>query len=152
MPTVKDFASQAYARQPLRFLAVGAFNTVSGYLIFALLYYLFSPLVHYLAILAVCTVINITIAFVLHKTIVFRTRGNYLREYLRFYVVYAVPTVTGAALLTFAIEVLRMNVYAAQAVITLAMTVVSYFGHKHFSFRSASGGGAPDPNGPGDQG
>jgi putative flippase GtrA len=143
VPSIKDLASQAYARQPLRFLLVGAFNTVSGYLIFVLLYYLFSPFVHYLVILGACAVINISIAFILHKTIVFRTRGNYLREYLRFYVVYAVPTVSSAALLTFAIEVLRMNVYVAQAVITLAMTVVSYFGHKHFSFRStASGGGA----------
>jgi putative flippase GtrA len=141
VPSVNELAARACGSQPLRFLAVGAFNTGAGYLVFALLYYLFSPYAHYLVILGASAVINVTIAFVCYKFIVFRTRGNYLREYLRFYAVYAVPIGVGVALLTFAIEVLKMNAYLAQGLITIGMAVVSYFGHKHISFRPR--GGAP---------
>jgi len=143
VPTIKELAAGAYARQPLRFLVVGGWNTVTSYLVFALLYYLFSPYAHYLVILAAATVVNITNAFLCYKFIVFRTRGNYLREYLRFYTVYAVPIGLGLFLMTLAIEVLKMNPYLAQALITLGMTVVSYFGHKHFSFRPTAGGAPP---------
>lgn len=143
MPTIRELFARAAANQPLRFLVVGGWNTGSSYLVFAVLYYLFSPYAHYLVILAAATVVNVTNAFLCYKFFVFRTRGNYLREYLRFYTVYAVPIGVGLALLTFAIEVLKMNAYAAQALITAGMAVVSYFGHKHFSFRSAAGGAPP---------
>ena len=135
MTAIGGLVARAYASQPLRFVLVGAFNTGFGYLVFALLYYLFSPFLHYLVVLAASAVINITIAYLCYKFVVFRTRGNYLREYFRFYGVYAVPVGLGVALLTFAIEVLKMNAYLAQALITLGMAVVSYFGHKHVSFR-----------------
>jgi putative flippase GtrA len=135
---IRELITRLGDRQPLRFLAVGAWNTVFGYCSFALLYYFFSPLVHYLAIQAVSVVLNVTNAYLCHKFIVFRTSGNYLREYLRFYAVYAVPIGAGFVMLPFAIEVLGMNAYLASALIICLLTFVSYFGHKHFSFRPAA--------------
>ncbi len=135
MPSVKELAARACGSQPLRFLAVGVWNTGFGYLAFALLYFLFSPFVHYMAILAATVVVNVTNSFLCYKFLVFRTRGHYLREYLRFYAVYAVPIGLGFVLLPVAIEVLKLNAYVAQALITVLMAVVSYLGHKHFSFR-----------------
>jgi putative flippase GtrA len=139
VPTIGDLAARASANQPLRFLVVGAWNTGSGYLAFALLYYLFSSHVHYLVILAATVVVNVTNAYLCYKFIVFRTRGNYVREYLRFYAVYAVPIGAGFVLLPFAIEVLKLNAYLAQALVTLLLAVVSYLGHKHISFRKPAG-------------
>ena len=43
-------------------------------------------------------------ASVSYRFLVFRTRGNYLRAYLRFYAVYAVPTAAGFILFPLAIE------------------------------------------------
>lgn len=140
MNTIKETVAWVYARQPLRFLVVGAFNTGSGYLSFVLLYYFFSPYVHYTVIQAVCVVVNITCSYLCYKFIVFRTRGNYLREYLRFYAIYAVPLGLGFAFFAFAIEILRMNAYLAQALIVGFMIMTSYFGHKYFSFRVSTGG------------
>jgi len=141
--TVRNLVARASASQSLRFLVVGGWNTGSSYLVFAGLYYFFSPLVHYLVILAAATIVNITNAFLCYKFFVFRTRGNFLWEYLRFYTVYAVPIGVGLVLLTFAIEVLKMNAYLAQGIITVLMAVASYLGHKHFSFRSAAGKASP---------
>jgi putative flippase GtrA len=88
----------------VRYLIVGGWNTLFGYLSFATLYYFFSPVVHYMLIMVMSTVINITNAFVFYKFLVFRTRGNYLREYLRFYAVYAVPIAAGFIPFRLAIE------------------------------------------------
>ena len=142
MPTFKELASRAYAHQPFRFLVVGAWNTGFGYATFVVLYYLLSPYIHYLAIQVLSTVINITTAYLFYKFIVFRTRGNYVREYLRFYVVYAMPIVLGFTFFPFAIEVLKMNAYLAQALTTFVIAIISYFGHKHVSFRDRQGGGS----------
>jgi putative flippase GtrA len=139
VPTLRELVTRVYARQSLRFLAVGAWNTGFGYVAFAALYYFFSPYVHYMVLQAASVVINVTNAFLCYKFIVFRTRGNYVREYLRFYAVYAVPIGLGFVMLPFAIEVLGMNAYVASAVIICLLAVFSYFGHKHFSFRAAPG-------------
>jgi putative flippase GtrA len=140
--SIKEFVARAYERQSLRFLLVGAWNTGFGFLSFALLYYFFAAKIHYSFLQAVSVVLNVTNAFFWHKFVVFRARGNILGEYLRFYAVYAVPIAIGFALLPFAIEVLGMNAYLASAAIVFLQMFVSYFGHKHFSFRAAP---APPP-------
>ena len=122
--------------RPTRFLVVGGWNTLFGYSSFALLYFLFSTIVHYFLIIAVSTIINVTNAFLCYKFVVFQTRGNYVREYLRFYVVYAVPIGMGFVLFPLLIEGLRMNPYLAQAVITVLTIAISYFGHKRISFKA----------------
>ena len=126
---------RSIADRRFRFLIAGGWNTMFGYGSFAGLYWLLCHRFHYLVILAGCTIINITMAFMTHKFFVFRTRGNYVREYLRYYVVYAVPTGIGFVALPFGIEVLHMNAYLAQLCIMGITVVISYLGHKHVTFR-----------------
>jgi putative flippase GtrA len=129
------FIHQALQDRRLRFLIAGGWNTVFGYTSFAVLYWLLSRRIHYLVILVGVAVINITMAFFTHKFFVFRTRGNYVREYLRYYVVYAVPVGIGFIAFPFCIEFLHMNAYLTQLLITGITVVMSYFGHKHVTFR-----------------
>jgi putative flippase GtrA len=118
-----------------RFLIAGGFNTAFAYGSFALLYRLFSNLVHYTVIVVASTIVNITFSFLTHKLYAFRSRGNWLRAYLRYYVVYAVPFVLGLGAFALCIEVFHLNAYVTQALIMAVSTVISYVGHKHFSFR-----------------
>jgi putative flippase GtrA len=122
----------------LRYLVAGGFNTAFAYGLFAICYHLLSPYVHYMVVLVCSTVLNITVAFLNYKFLVFRTRGNYIREYLRFYAVYAAPIALGFVLFPLGVEVLHLNAYVTQALITLIAVILGYFGHKHFSFRRAS--------------
>lgn len=78
---------------------------------------------------------SITNAFLCHKLFVFRTKGNVLREYARYYLVYAVPAALGFVGFPFCIEVLGLGFYTSQALLTAVTIVVSYFGHKNVSFR-----------------
>jgi len=123
------------ARQEVRFVLAGGWNTAFGYGIYVTLYYLFHARVHYLAIAVVANILAITMAYATHKLFVFRTRGNVLREYLRFYGVYGLTALLGLAALPISIEILKIDPYVAPLVLLVLTVAVSYVGHKHFSFR-----------------
>ena len=107
-----------------------------GYGVYAGMLYLFQPLVHYMVIAVAGNVLAISMAYATHKLFVFRTKGNVLREYLRFYGVYGVTTVLGLIALPLCVEMMGMSPYVAPLLIMAVGFVVSYFGHKHFSFKS----------------
>jgi putative flippase GtrA len=126
---------RAYNSTSLRYLIAGGWNTAFGYASLALLYYFFSDKIQYLFLIVFATIINITNAYVCHKYFVFKTKGNYIKEYLRYYVVYSVPIGMGFVAFPLCIEVLKMNFYLTQAMLTAITVFISYFGHKYVSFK-----------------
>ncbi len=143
---VSELARRAPPGQVLRFLIVGVWNTLFAYGLFALLTYLLTPRMasSYAAAMtasALSTVVCITVSFVGHKLFVFRTRGNFLKEYLRAFVVYGSTSLVGFILLPIVMFVLNPFVtpqaavsYLAGAILTVGTVVVSFFGHKQYTF------------------
>jgi putative flippase GtrA len=125
--------------EKIRYLVVGVWNTVFSYLSFAVLYFLFSPRLHYLVLLAISNLMSITNAYAGYKIFVFRTRGNYIREYFRFYVVYGAAIAINFVLLPVCVELLKIPPLVAAALLTAFTVASSYLGHKHFSFRRPAG-------------
>ena len=123
--------------QKLRYLAVGGWNTLFGYLLFVALYARLGGRINYIAILVVSYVISISNAYLCYKFLVFKTRGNYLREYLRFYLVYGLAFLINLALLPLLVEVLKLNPVVSQGAIVFFTVVISYMAHKNFSFNVA---------------
>lgn len=121
--------------QKIRYLIIGGWNTVFGYGVFAALYFWLEGLIHYLIILSISYVLSITNAYIGYKLFVFRTRGNILREYLRFYVVYGAAFLVNLATLPLFVEILKLNMYVAQAIVTIITILGSYVLHKNFSFK-----------------
>ncbi|MCU0641435.1 MAG: GtrA family protein [Candidatus Margulisbacteria bacterium] len=121
-------------RQKINYLLVGGWNTVVGYLVFVSLYYLLVASVHYLLIWLVSNVISITNAYIGYKLFVFKTRGNYLREYLRFYLVYGVSMALNVVFLALCVEQFKLSPPVVQAGWLFINVIISYYGHKHFSF------------------
>ena len=124
------------ARQEVRYLIAGGWNTLFGYGVYVGLLYMFQAWVHYMVIAVLANVFSISMAYATHKLFVFRTKGNVLREYFRFYGVYGVTAALGLLALPICVEVLRMSPYVAPLLILGVTVVVSYFGHKHFSFKN----------------
>jgi len=135
--------------QKVRYLLAGGWNTVFGYGAFASLYFLFHRHCNYLILAVIANILAITMAYATYKCIVFRTKGNILREYLRFYGVYGANALVGLALLSIFVDLFHLSPYLAPLLTTFITVVISYFGHKHFSFKhrkpSASSGGTPEP-------
>ncbi|RJQ33035.1 MAG: GtrA family protein [Actinobacteria bacterium] len=120
--------------QKIKYLFVGGWNTIFSFAVFSFFYFAFHKVVHYIVILVVNYIIGITNAYICYKIFVFKTKGNYLKEYLKFYVVYGMAFAINAVTLPFAVEILKLSPIIAQAGIVLITVCISYTGHKHFSF------------------
>lgn len=140
------------AGQVLRFLVVGVWNTAFGYGTFALItYFLTDRLSHaYLIGNLIASVMSVLMAYLGHKFVVFRTRGNYLRECLRYYMVYGFSILLGLVTLPVTIALLGLFIheaqwlpYIAQALLMPFGALLSFFGHSRFSFAEAVGARKP---------
>src|ERR1700744_4578537 len=82
---VERHKSRPRIPQLIRYLLVGGFNTAFGYGLFALLNWGLSRTMPYgyLAATLLSNLIAITVAFLGYKWFVFRTKGNYVRQWLR---------------------------------------------------------------------
>jgi putative flippase GtrA len=123
--------------QRVRFLAVGGFNTVLGYLTFsALTLWVFHEMrLGYLLSLVCSYAIGISVAFVLYRRLVFKVHGQVVRDFVRFVTVYAVSIGINAVVLPVLVEVAGVPPVVAQAVVVLITTLLSFVGHRTFSFR-----------------
>jgi len=123
----------------LRFLVVGGWNTVFGYGLFAGLYYAASRIgLHYMAAAVLSNLIAVANAYFCYKWFVFKTQGNYLREFLRFNLAYAGIFAFNLAALPLLVNAASLSPLMAQAIVLVASVALSYLMHSRFSFGSAS--------------
>ena len=127
-----------------RYLIVGAWNTLFGYGVFAALVAVLDPVIPHGYILAnlLASIIAITVAFFGYKLFVFKTKGNYLKEWLRCLAVYGGGVALSMVLLPLVVELLHYGLgigkaapYVAGALITMVLAAANFMGHKRFSFR-----------------
>src|SRR3989339_210863 len=121
-------------QQKINYLLVGVWNTIFGYGVFLALYFVSKPYVHYLVPWLVSNILAITNAYVGYKIFVFKTRGNYLQEYLRVYVVYGGSMALNLIYLPLCVEFLRISPPLDQAGWIFVSVIFSYLGHKNYSF------------------
>jgi putative flippase GtrA len=130
------------------FLLVGGFNTVFAFLLFAGLAATAGraldaaglPVLGSLVPLAGSYAVAVLVAFVLYRRLVFRVRGHVLRDLARFVSVYAVSITVNAVSLPLLVA-LGVPRLVAQALIVVVITLISYVGHRWFSFRRPRDGG-----------
>jgi putative flippase GtrA len=139
-------------REQILYLVVGGWNTVFGYGVWAVLQYLLGSHVHYLVVIVMSWPLAVLNAYLGYRFVVFQSRGPLLTELPRFSLVYLASLLANLAMLPLALQVLPLNIYLIQALFTVAVVVVSYLGHKYFSFRrhrQRDGGDSPayDPSG-----
>ena len=144
--SVKSLTSHIPPGQFFRYLMVGAVNTVFGFGCYAALTALLQPRLSHGYIVAnlLAGLINITFSYLGYKWFVFKTKGNYLREWTRAVAVYSTAILLGTALLPVLVFLIRHTTrfdsaapYIAGAVLIGFTTIYSFLGHRHFSFRSS---------------
>jgi putative flippase GtrA len=121
----------------VRFLGVGATNTLVGYLLFAALdqFVFYEVAFGYLLSLVLSYCFSTVLAFVLYRRFVFRVAGHVWRDLARFLGVNALAVGINLALLPFLVEVVGTSPLISQALILVCTTLVSFLGHKSVSFR-----------------
>ena len=120
--------------QRVAFLIVGGINTVVGFACFAG-FLLILGKAHYLVALVCAHVVAVLIAFVLYRFAVFKVRGHVLADLWRFETVYLSALAVNLVVLPVLVELAHLPILLAQALIVLVTSLMSWVGHKHFSFR-----------------
>ncbi|MBP5531557.1 MAG: GtrA family protein [Lentisphaeria bacterium] len=121
----------------IRYFLVGIWNTVWGLGCYTALLILF-PRVHYLVLGIFSNVLAITNAFLCYKFLVFRTKGHFLKEYFRCYVVYGGGMLLGMCGMFICVTLLGFNAIFSNFFVTFVIFVFSFCGHRFFSFRHKS--------------
>ncbi|SOX53595.1 GtrA family protein, partial [Mycobacterium ahvazicum] len=136
--------------QRVAFVLVGGINTVVGFGIFVAcsetvghaVDVRFGKVAGSLVTLGIAHVLSVLFAFVMHRRFVFRVRGHVLRDLARFWSVYLTAGAINVVALPALVE-LGLSRIPAQAIILASTTLLSYFGHRYFSFRRSGGGTHP---------
>ena len=94
-----------------RYLLVGAWNTLFGYGSFALFTKILGPMIphSYIPASVISSLLNISVSYFGYKFFVFKTKGNYLREWIRCVGVYSGGIVFGVLALPVLVVIIRRN-------------------------------------------
>jgi putative flippase GtrA len=130
-------------REQVLYLAVGAWNTAFGYGVFVVLYYLVGERVGVSAVLVASYVLAVLSAYVAYRYVTFRSHGSVLQEFPRFSAVYLLALIANLVFLPVALRLLPLSTYVVQALFTVGVVIVSYVGHRRFSFRVRAADDAP---------
>ena len=132
-----------------RYLLVGLWNTLFGYATFFVFTIYLEPVVPnglgYIVASAASGILSITVAFLAYKWFVFRTKGNYWREWVRCVAVYGSNILLNLMLLPLLVEAIRHTTryayqapFIAGALLTCVGVFYSFVGHRKFSFRNSA--------------
>jgi putative flippase GtrA len=139
--------------EKLRYLFVGGWNTLFGYLLFLLLLALLgtplrslessgNPLIHwmgreyYVIVGWVGWVFAVIQSTVTMKYLVFRKSGRLVSQVFRAYFVYLPAQFLGSAILWFMVRIVGLTPPIGSLATIAVTTIFSYLGHKYFTFRT----------------
>ncbi|MCI8575318.1 MAG: GtrA family protein [Bacilli bacterium] len=119
-------------RQEFRFLLVGGLNTFVGYGVYAVLL-LFN--INYLVANTISTIIGIGHSYLWNRFYTFKSKEKAGKELLKFVSVYVASYIIGTITLFTFKSILNISPYIAGLLNLVITTLISWFGHKNFSFR-----------------
>lgn len=131
-----ELIQQLLDSEKLRFLIVGGLNTALGFGLFAFFNWTFSKYEFgYMIALVLSQIISLFFAFWLHKTFTFKTAGHLWQDFIRFTMVNSVNYVINWIALPILVHGMHMNPLIGQLIVLIVTTVLSFVGHKYFSFK-----------------
>jgi putative flippase GtrA len=133
--------------EKLRFLVVGGWNVLFSR---GVLWLLAVGVVGAKQVLLFANwVIAVTHNLFSFKLLVFRTKGHWLREYARMYVTYSGMFVVESLMVQAISAWLGWSLVLSKLPTLAVVTVMSYLGHKYFTFRTVQEAVAEDLEAPG---
>ena len=115
----------------LRFLVVGAINTLFSYLVYAILILLG---IHYSIATLVSTILGVIFNFFTTGRIVFHSMDN--KRFIMFALVYTLTYFVNVLLLRWLVDGLNMDKLLAGALVTLPVALLSYLLNSKLTFKN----------------
>lgn len=118
----------------LRFLIVGGWNTLFGYLSFYVLYLLTADRLHYLVIAVFAHFVAVVQSYAMQRRMVFRSAAPIVGEFLRFNASLFGTLLFGLLAMYLLVEAVALSPLVAQAIVILTSVILSYVLHSRISF------------------
>jgi putative flippase GtrA len=140
---IRDFFSesiqkifQIYNRHPIfpqlsKFLLVGILNTVVGYFLFFILV----GFMNYLVATVISHFLAVTHSYLWNRYWVFSSKNHPLTEFLKFNFVYLFVLIENLVLMSIFVGYFGIDPRIAALICIPITTFISYFGHRHLSFK-----------------
>jgi putative flippase GtrA len=130
------------SKTEIRFLLVGAWNTLFGYLVFLLFLFLLEKIFNnerqiYSLSIAFSHLISVINSFILHKVVTFVSKQKGLElvyEFRRFFNSYIITFLLNLSLISIQVELLSLNPRIAGAISLPIVTVVTFFLLSKYAF------------------
>lgn len=131
-----SFIKKLLTKKEYRFLLIGGLNTAVGYGSYAVLVF---TGVGYDPAYTISTIVGVVHSFFWNKFYTFKNQSSKsmsLAEAIRFIIVYLVSYLIGKIFIAFLIDDCGINELLAGAINLIITTLISWFGHNYFSFKS----------------
>lgn len=130
--------SVLWHNQKIRYLVVGGYNTAFGYGCFALLWWLFHQKLHYIILLLISHVLSVINAYLGHRKLVFRSNGQWFKEFLKFNVVYLASLIFNLIALPVLVSECNLHPLLGQAIVMVVTVILSYTMHNNVTFKRSA--------------
>ena len=121
--------------EKIRYLLVGCFNTLAGYSIGVGIYAALKNNFDIVLIGLIANFFSISVSFLTYKIIVFKTKGMWLSEYMKSFMIYGGIALVGIFFLWLFVAQIKISIWIAQALVIGVTVIFSYIGHSRFTFR-----------------
>jgi putative flippase GtrA len=122
----------------VKFLLVGALNTVFSYINSILIYFFLNQKVTLIFILIISHLINVTFSFMTNKIFVFNSSNQIRIEYVKFHMVYLGNFLIYIFLLWLLVTKLNIPYWLALIITMLLSVIYSFLTHLKFTFRTTN--------------
>ncbi len=129
---MKKLVDKLFSIQQIRFLFVGGLNTIVGYGFYAL--GIFLGLNYFIANL-LSTILGVIHSYIWNKNFTFKSKAKVTREAPKFVGVYLISFLFSSLVLFILVDKLGINQYISGGLNIIITTLISWFGHKYFSFK-----------------
>lgn len=119
----------------IRYCFIGFLNTVFGYSFSIVLYSKMNSSMSLPLILVITNIFSISFSFVTYKIFVFKTRGNWIAEYFKSYIVYGFSAIFSVILTIVMVDFLTIRFWIAQAITILMVIGITFVLHKNFTYK-----------------
>jgi len=126
------FQKFSFFHQFSKFTLVGILNAVVGYGIFFLLV----SYVNYIFALIISHIIGVIHSYIWNRYWVFKSKKSAVVEFIKFESIYLISLILNIILLVILVQYFFISPRIAQLGVIILITFISYFGHRHWSFRN----------------
>lgn len=128
----KTGLSQLINKQSLKFVIVGVLNTIVGFIVYAL--YLNCINNSYLQALILSNIVGITHSYIWNNKWTFTVKKFSMKSAMKFTSIYLISFLINLLFLRVLVDHMGMDKLLAQAISLFFTTLISFFGHKYWSF------------------